>query len=139
MLKWKIAILFVAGALATVGLKGIGGDGLRAEVPPVGLNSGSDDFSARRDDLAEELSVVSEPDDGDDTEGNDGTSGGANTGDGDLTNGNDGTSGGANTGDGDLTNGNDGTSGGANTRGGANTGGGAGTGGGSDSAGGTTG
>jgi hypothetical protein len=121
MLKWKIAILFVAGALATVGLKGIGGDGLRAEVPPVGLNSGSDDFSARRDDLAEELSVVSEPDDGDDTEGNDGTSGGANTG------------------DGDLTNGNDGTSGGANTRGGANTGGGAGTGGGSDSAGGTTG
>jgi len=54
-------------------------------------------------------------DDGDDTKGNDGTSGGNNTGDGDNTRGNDGTSGGDNTGDGDNTRGNDGTSGGDNT------------------------
>ena len=112
MLRWRIAILFIAGALATVGLKGIGGDGLRAEVPPVDLASGSDDVSARRDDLVGELSVASEADDGDLTEGNDGTSGGANTGDGDRTNGNDGTSGGANTG------------GGGDTGGGSNSGGG---------------
>ena len=60
--------------------------------------------------------------DGDSTRGDDGTSGGNSTGDGDSTNGNDGTSGGNNTGDGDSTNGNDGTSGGNNTGDGGDTG-----------------
>jgi hypothetical protein len=112
MLKWKFAALFIAGALATVGLKGLTNDSLRAEVPAVQLTSDDRADSVRRDDLVEELSVVPADDDGDLTAGNDGTSGGANTGDGDLTQGNDGTSGGANTGDGDDSGGGSNSAGG---------------------------
>ena len=86
-----------------------------SSVPVIALN---DDDARREEDSLMNVDGEDGDGDGDDTRGNDGTSGGNNTwksswkGDGDNTQGNDGTGGGAWSGDGDATRGNDGTSGG---------------------------
>ncbi|HEX2221605.1 MAG TPA: hypothetical protein VHK06_03700 [Candidatus Limnocylindria bacterium] len=125
--SWLTARSVIAVSLAA--LLAIGAAG-------VALGGPDEDRSVRREDDMTWEAAVRDDDDGDATEGNDGTAGGANTDDGDATEGNDGTAGGANTvidtgdeisndgtiggattylGDGDATDGDDGTAGGANT------------------------
>ena len=107
----KLIVIVIAAALA-VGSIGSLFMKSRHSQPGDSIVLASD---GRKDDVEVELATEESEGDGDDTEGDDGTSGGANTGDGDRTAGNDGTSGGGNTGDGDGTAGNDGTDGGDNT------------------------
>ncbi len=118
-----IGLAFVLGAM--------GAALTRADDNNTSAPAGISVEDVRKEDAVAGAAVVKEDEgDGDDTLGDDGTSGGANTGDGDRTAGNDGTGGGNNTGDGDRTAGNDGTGGGANTGDGDATGGNDGTGGG---------
>lgn len=129
----KLVVLVVAVALAAGGVGSAlaeSDDGFPGEAIEL-----LDD--ARKDELNGELVAQEDDGDGDDTNGNDGTGGGNDTGpDGDDTAGNDRTGGGENTGDGDATGGNDGTNGGDNTAS-PGAGGGAGGGGGGDTGGGT--
>jgi hypothetical protein len=112
----KVAIVLLVACLAIGGVIAALTD--TDDDAPVGAID-LDDGVLRRDDAVDEIAGVDDDDDhkkdGDRTKGNDGTSGGNNTGDRDRTNGNDGTGGGDNTGDGDATDGNDGTGGGNNT------------------------
>ena len=117
--------LTVSALAAVLAMSGIGSI-LVMQHQPAGVDAVELEPAIRRqDDDGPSLQVVDDAEgDGDDTTGDDGTNGGANTGDGDNTGGNDGTSGGNNTGDGDSTAGNDGTGGGNNTADNSDTGGG---------------
>jgi hypothetical protein len=116
----------VAALAAVLALSGIGSI-LVMQHQPLNVDAVELDPAIRRqDDDGPTLELVDDDvsgGDGDDTTGDDGTNGGANTGDGDDTTGDDGTNGGANTGDGDDTAGDDGTGGGNNTADNTNTGG----------------
>ncbi|HSL64358.1 MAG TPA: hypothetical protein VK874_06825 [Gaiellaceae bacterium] len=93
----KLAVLVVAVGLAFGGIGAAIADWREADAgDPVQLAA---DVDARKNDADDDLAAAGEDDegDGDDTAGDDGTGGGANTGDGDNTAGNDGTGGSANT------------------------------------------
>jgi hypothetical protein len=100
----------LAAAAAVFAVSGIGSilvlQGQPRSVDAIDL---SDDPAIRRpEDNGPALELVDDDDslgDGDDTNGDDGSAGGANTGDGDNTAGDDGTSGGNNTGDNSNTGG----------------------------------
>jgi hypothetical protein len=117
----KLAVLAVAVAFAFGGVGAALADWARSDDAGAAIELASE-FDARKNDANDDVAVAEDDD----------------RGDGDNTRGNDGTSGWNNTGDGDWTAGNDGTAGGDNTGGGGGGGGGADTGGGGTGGGGTT-